>query len=128
MSAVFARLGHLVLVFALLGATGTHWVVLQSVAWATMLADNVGTAPLSAAIEKTFDGKHPCPLCKQIAVGRKSEKRELTLRLKKLEFPPAQEKLALASASRSEPLPLATPCPETPAQKPLVPPPRESLA
>jgi hypothetical protein len=84
---VFSRVGHLLLVIALLGATGAHWVALQSVAWATMLANNARTDSLPAAFEKTFDGKHPCALCKQIAQGRQDEKRsDAQLELKKLEF------------------------------------------
>jgi hypothetical protein len=44
-----------------------------------MLADNLTTASFSAAIQRTFDGKHPCPLCKAVAQGRKSEKKSETL-------------------------------------------------
>ena len=29
---------------------------------------------LTKGLERTFDGKHPCPLCKQIAKARQSEK------------------------------------------------------
>jgi hypothetical protein len=51
-----------------------------------MLADNLTTVPFSAAIERTFDGRHPCPLCKAVAEGRKSEKKSETLvPLKKFE-------------------------------------------
>jgi hypothetical protein len=84
---VFSRIGHFVLILALLGATGAHWAVLQSVAWASMLADNARVAPLSTALEKTFDGKHPCALCKKIAEGRQSEKKsDVQTELKKLDF------------------------------------------
>ncbi len=84
---VLTRLGHLMLIAALLGATGSHWVVLQSVAWATMLADNAKTDTLETALAKTFDGKHPCALCKQIAKGRQSEKKsDQQTNLKRLEF------------------------------------------
>jgi hypothetical protein len=52
-----------------------------------MLADNARTESFPAAIEKTFDGKHPCSLCKQIAKGRQSEKQsDQQTDLKKLEF------------------------------------------
>jgi hypothetical protein len=51
-----------------------------------MLADNLTTASFSAAVQRTFDGKHPCALCKAIAKGRKSEKKPDTLlSLKKFE-------------------------------------------
>jgi hypothetical protein len=32
-------------------------------------------APIKEALAKTFDGKHPCPLCKEIAKGKQSEKK-----------------------------------------------------
>src|SRR5579884_2644349 len=84
---MLSRLGHLLLIFALLGATGGHWAALQSVAWARMLAKNARVAPLSEALEKTFDGKHLCPLCKQIAKGRQNEKKsDRQIEVKKLEF------------------------------------------
>ncbi len=81
------RIGYPLALLALFAIAGGHWAVLQSVAWATMFADNARCAPLSAAFEKTFDGKHPCPLCKKIAQGRQSEKKsDVQTELKKLEF------------------------------------------
>ena len=39
------------------------------------------------ALVKTFDGKHPCALCKAIAAGKKSEKKsEFPVAGKKFEF------------------------------------------
>jgi hypothetical protein len=43
--------------------------------------------PLGQALAKTFDGRHPCALCKEIAKDKQSEKKsEAPLQLKKLEF------------------------------------------
>jgi hypothetical protein len=84
---VFRKLGHTLIIVSLLCATGTHWAMLQSVAWTTMLADNLRDSSLSEAIEKTFDGQHPCCLCKKIAAGKRSDKKaEFTLESKPLEF------------------------------------------
>lgn len=85
--AVLARLGKILMVVALICAIGGHWFVLQSVAWANMLAANVSSGTVGEAIVKTFDGKHPCCLCKQIAQSRQSEKKaEWQSDLKKFEF------------------------------------------
>jgi hypothetical protein len=85
--AVFKRFGHGLLILALLCATGGQWAMLQSVAWATMLASNARTECLSDAVAKTFDGRHPCPLCLQIAKQRQSEKKsDAQLELKRLEY------------------------------------------
>ncbi len=52
-----------------------------------MLADNFHTDSFTEAVHKTFDGQHPCCLCKQIAAGKKSEKKsEFPVPLRKLEF------------------------------------------
>ncbi len=84
---VLVRLGHILLVVALLVATGGHWALFQTVAWTNMLADNLQTASFSEAFAKTFDGKHPCTMCKEISTAKKSEKRsELPNLGKKLEF------------------------------------------
>jgi hypothetical protein len=71
---------------ALACSVGLHWSFLQSLAWTTMLAGNLTTTSFSAAVQRTFDGKHPCALCKAIAKGRSSEKKPDTLlSLKKFE-------------------------------------------
>lgn len=82
------RFAHLLVVTALLAGIGGHWAILQSVAWVTMLADNLQTASVTEAVSNTFDGEHPCPMCKQIAAGKKSERKSdaPNLKAKKLEF------------------------------------------
>ena len=84
---MFVRLGHVLLIVALLGATGGHWAVLQTIAWTDMLTKNLQTESVGAALTKTFDGQHPCKMCNQISAGKKAEKNaELPLQVKKLEF------------------------------------------
>jgi hypothetical protein len=84
---VLKRLGYILLIVAVLTASGTHWLVLQSVAWTTMLMDNLQSSSLAQAVGRTFDGKHPCKLCKQIVKGKQTEKKaELRVEWKKLEF------------------------------------------
>src|ERR1043166_9651959 len=82
-----SRLGKWVVVVLLVIATGSHWAVLQSLAWAGMLVTYSQTAPIAIAIQKTFDGKHPCQLCKAVRAGKESQKQHETLNLeKKLDF------------------------------------------
>jgi hypothetical protein len=84
---VFRKIGHVFLVVALMAAIGGHWAVLQTVAWTNMLAENLRTTSMTVAVEKTFDGKHPCSLCRAITQGKKSEKKtEFPLQLLKMEF------------------------------------------
>jgi hypothetical protein len=84
---VFRKFGNILMILAVLSATGTHWLALQSVAWTTMLAGNLQTTSWQKAVVCTFDGKHPCCLCKQIAAGKQSEKKsDAQVELKKLDY------------------------------------------
>ena len=49
--------------------------VLQTLGWAGMLADRLAREgmALSAALEETFDGEHPCALCRAAQTERERE-------------------------------------------------------
>jgi hypothetical protein len=84
---VFSRVSKLLLVLALAGSIGMHWAFLQAVAWTGMIVSYAQAAPLGEAMQKTFDGQHPCKMCKQIAKEKQSEKKsEYKFELPKLEF------------------------------------------
>jgi hypothetical protein len=52
-----------------------------------MVIDYSAEGGFKEALQKTFDGRHPCALCKRIAGGKRSEKRtEFRLDTKKFEF------------------------------------------
>jgi hypothetical protein len=74
-SIVLAKIGRVTLLFAFCVAFEFHWAALQSVAWTTMLMNNVCHAPLKEAVSKTFDGSHPCALCHAVSAAQKSEKK-----------------------------------------------------
>lgn len=57
-------------------ALGLHWSLLQSIAWTGMLFEFAADSPVSEALERTFDGKHPCRLCKLVREGREKESRQ----------------------------------------------------
>jgi hypothetical protein len=76
MSRPLLRTGQYLLIVALFGSCGGHWLVLQSVAWGAMLMNYSERASFSVAVEKTFDGQHPCGLCQQIEKGKKSEQKQ----------------------------------------------------
>ena len=126
---MMARFGKFLVVVALVTTTGLHWAALQSVAWTTMLADNLRTQSLTEAVQHTFDGKHPCCLCKAIAAGRKSEqKKEFTAPMQKLEFPPVKDDFVLIAPSWFQLLPQANTYADSLTQKPPTPPPRVIFA
>lgn len=52
---------------AMLCALNLQWGLLQCVAWATMLPSYYfQTESVSTAVSMTFDGDHPCTLCKTV--------------------------------------------------------------
>jgi hypothetical protein len=84
---MFIRLPRLAVAAVLALSLGLHWSLLQSVAWVGMVVNYSHDGSFGEALEKTFDGKHPCTLCKAIAAGKKSEKQpESGPVAKKLEF------------------------------------------
>jgi len=84
---VFARLGKWSVVLALVALIGGHWAVLQTAAWVGMAVSFSRTETVSVALEKTFDGRHPCPMCKLVKAGQAAEKKQELLKLEtKFEF------------------------------------------
>jgi len=123
------RVRNALLILVLLAATGAHWGALQSVAWTRMLAENLRTSSLADAVSRTFDGQHPCSLCKVIASAKKSEKKtEFPQPLTKLEFPLTAQSLLLVAPTRFQLVPIGNEFVEAISQPPPQPPPRATCA
>ncbi len=122
---MFVRCRKFLVVIALVLTTGLHWATLQTVAWGAMFAKNLRQQSLAQAVSETFDGEHPCCMCKAIAAAKKSEKKSESLaNTFKMEFPPATEKIFLISPG---PFLIFSPAEffaGSSFQKPPVPPPR----
>jgi hypothetical protein len=83
---VLRQFARVCVLLAAVHLMGGHWAVLQSVAWVSMVIENVQTNSLPDALSKTFDGAHPCGLCKVVETGKSEEqKQELTKTLVKLD-------------------------------------------
>jgi hypothetical protein len=81
-----SRLAVLFCSLALLQILGGHWAFLQTGAWVGMIVQYSRQAGLKAGLARTFDGEHPCPICKAIEDGKKHEQKKaplLNLGLKK---------------------------------------------
>jgi hypothetical protein len=117
------------MVAAVLAASGTHWMVLQSIAWTTMLAENLHTDSLSQAIVRTFDGKHPCCICKAIAKGKQSEKKpDFQAETQKLDFSYTNSGFIFCPPSEFRELRAENETGLLLTHAPAVPPPKELLA
>lgn len=65
---------RVLITLALVLSIGLHWAVLQSAAWVGMIVSYSHEGTISQALEKTFDGEHPCPLCHLVQEGSSQEK------------------------------------------------------
>ena len=71
------RLGLVLAALAFFSIAGGHWAVLQTFAWAEMLRDYTQkTGSVAVAVEQTFDGAHPCELCREIATAKAKEHKQ----------------------------------------------------
>lgn len=68
----FARFS---VITALVLSLGLHWALLQTVAWTGMIVSYSLEENLSGAVAKTFDGQHPCCMCKAIQKGKSEERK-----------------------------------------------------
>jgi hypothetical protein len=103
MSSRLLRLGYALFALAVLGISGGHWAVFQAVAWSRMLVENTRAGELTQAVRKTFDGQHPCDLCRQIEKGRKAEQKpELQMLLVKLTLFHEQTEVVLVPPGAGE--------------------------
>lgn len=100
---------------------GLQWAFLQGVAWTGMVISYARDGSVIEAVTKTFDGEHPCPLCKVVEEGQKQDQ-EKTLdgKIKKLEAallvalaslvpPPAQPVARVMSQQKAERLAASPP-------------------
>ena len=69
-------LSRAVVLVMILVMTGGHWMILQSVAWTKMIIEYSRSAPLGVALEQTFDGWHPCQMCKMIQKAKQPAKQQ----------------------------------------------------
>jgi hypothetical protein len=76
------RIAHMLLVGAMCVSLGGHLVLVQTLAWGRMLMDHSRSGSLSEAASMTFDGEHPCHLCKVVKQTREKEKREEAVKTK----------------------------------------------
>lgn len=122
---MLSRLYRLVVVLLLIIAVGAHWTLLQSVAWVSMAVSFSQDSTVKDALTKTFDGQHPCAICKLVKDGKSAEQKEqaqkplnkidlMTVSLPSALVHPAMP--AVASAKASSYLP--------PIESPFLPPPR----
>jgi len=123
---VFARGGKILVIVALVLTTGLHWAALQTVAWSAMFASHLRTQSMTESMAQTFDGLHPCCLCKAIAAAKQAEKKdESAAPVLKFEFPIYGETVILTSPARFAQVQSGNAFAASLRSKPPLPPPRD---
>src|SRR5688572_7907469 len=74
------RASQYFLIMTLLVSMGGHLALLQTIAWGNMLADFSSETSLVEAMDKTFSGEHPCPLCKVVKKSKSEEEKKPLLK------------------------------------------------
>jgi len=77
---LFLIVARVFTVVVILGMTGGHWMILQSLAWTKMLADYSRNLSFQTALQYTFDGQHPCKMCKLIQKEKQASKTQPQLK------------------------------------------------
>jgi hypothetical protein len=68
------RLAKALLIAVLLISISAPWAILQSAAWLGMaVAYSVEEGSVGEGLSMTFDGEHPCPLCKFVKAETSKE-------------------------------------------------------
>ena len=102
--------------------------MLQTVAWASMIVEYSHGAAVSDAVQKTFDGQHPCQICKAIEKSRQSDKKNETVQsVKKIEFFDELREKFVFQVAASGVLAVVDRFPEARSEQPIAPPPRSGL-
>ena len=68
------KLAQLLIAFTLIVSIGGHWAFLQSIGWVGMLVSYAQADTMLVALEKTFNGKNPCQICRVVKEGKQAEK------------------------------------------------------
>src|SRR5947207_13765970 len=117
------------MVAALACSIGLHWAFFQSLAWVGMVVSYSQESTLSDALVKTFDGSHPCALCKEIAKGKQTEKKsDIRTEWKKFEFSYAGAAFIFSGPTRFWKMFCAEFSPDRLASPPPVPPPKSTVS
>lgn len=74
------QISKYLLIGTLLVSMGGHLALLQTIAWGTMLVDFSTKGGFSEAVEKTFDGEHPCAMCKAVKTTKQEEDKKPLLK------------------------------------------------
>lgn len=104
---------------------GLHWTLLRTVGWVNMFVTFAQTDTVHEAWTKTFDGRHPCSVCRLVRHATQSEKKQPSLKVEsKLNLMLTVTTCPLSPPSAYSLLPLCNDAGCERTESPPVPPPR----
>lgn len=74
------RASRIFLIGTIFVSLGGHLTLLQTIAWGNMLKNFSRTASFTEAAKKTFDGDHPCALCKVVKESKNQDKQKILVK------------------------------------------------
>jgi hypothetical protein len=77
---VLHNAGRYLLIGALFVSLGGHFALVQTFAWGNMLMEYSHGSSVREAARKTFNGEHPCHLCKLVKESKKQEEKKPLLK------------------------------------------------
>ena len=114
----------------MLVANNLHLPLMQVVAWSGMLVSYSRANTVTEAVEMTFDGDHPCPMCKNIKKAQTSSAEQDQLsglqdqKTRDISGPPATAAASLPPPAVRQPYTVTRhPTPLALSDPPLTPPP-----
>ena len=122
------RAARLSVLASFLVSIGMHAAVLQAVAWAKMTVDFARRDTIGVSLEKTFDGRHPCPIC--VSLKKTSDPASLTAAPthSRLGFVAPTAAPCAARVAVAWPVSAPAPSPAARASVPASPPPQDVLS
>lgn len=70
---VHRRLPIVLTLIAWLIATGAHWDMVQTFAWARMFSENARTMTMGAALARTFSPEGACEMCSAVSTAKQQQ-------------------------------------------------------
>ncbi|WP_048810274.1 hypothetical protein [Candidatus Methylacidiphilum infernorum] len=71
------KVGSILSLLSLFGILGLHWILILFVAYGKMISSYSSSYGVESGITMTFDGKHPCSICKKVSKEQFKEAKKM---------------------------------------------------
>ncbi|QSR88419.1 hypothetical protein [Methylacidiphilum caldifontis] len=71
------KIGSILSLLSLFGIVGLHWILILFVAYGKMISQYSSNYGVESGITMTFDGKHPCSICKKVSKEQFKEAKKM---------------------------------------------------